>query len=148
MKRRHFTSLSCPRSNNSLPFIESHHGMCLHAVMFFIKARVSCKSPASEGALTSRTTTTTRTSRTRHLAPCGYAAQFPQNGVKRPALSRGAGAAVAPAKAQRRHRGAQSAIASAMRVLCKICGARGKHTGSAAAKPPFLDLHSFSEGGS
>ena len=58
-----------------------------------------------EGAWDSRTTTTTTTSRTRrkrdngtgHLTPCGGAAQFPQTGVKRPALSRGAGAAQAPA---------------------------------------------------
>ena len=67
------------------------------------------------------------------LQSCGAATLFKTTGVKRPALSRSAGAAQAPAKAQSRHRGARSAMASAMSDLCKICGACGKYTDIAHA---------------
>ena len=43
-----------------------------------------------------------------------------ENGVKRTALPWGCGGDASPHKAQRRHRGARSAIASAMSDLCKI----------------------------
>ena len=54
-------------------------------------------------------------------------------GVKRTTLSWGSGGDASPAKAQSRHRGARSAMASAMSDLCKICVFAVNPPGSPAA---------------
>ena len=110
--------------------------------LHFEQRALACRQ--GTGRTNSRTTATTRTSKTREegqkderdkgtkgtkgtkgrasFPSCGAAAPFSifLCGVKRPALSRGAGAAQAPAKAQRRHRGARSAISRCWRTRAHI----------------------------
>ena len=65
------------------------------------------------------------------LQSCGAVALFSQRSLfqnwgKAPCAFAGCRGGASTCEAQRRHRGARSAMASAMSVLCKICGARGK----------------------
>ena len=72
---------------------------------------------------------------------------FPKNWGKAPCAFAGCRGGASPCKAQRRHRGARSAMASAIRVLCKICGARGNQRSTLLAilrrSRPFLLRSTF-----